>query len=60
MDAVLARVGIRSEGAGFFLETFKVRLCQSSIDLEITFLSRKLCHCKHLNLSFTIIALVHC
>ena len=59
MGAVLARVGMRSEVAGFFLETFKVSLCQSSIE-EITFLSRKLCQCKHLNLSFTIIALVHC
>ena len=59
MGAVLARVGIRSEGAGFFLETFKVSLCQSSIE-EIPFLSRKLCHCKHLNLSFAIISLVPC
>ena len=59
MDAVIARVGIRSEGAGVFLETFKVSFCQSSIE-EITFLSKKFCHCKHLNLSFTLIALVHC
>ena len=59
VNAVLAWVGIRTEGAGFFLETFKVSLCQSSIE-EFTFLGRKLCHCKHLNLCFTIIALVHC
>ena len=59
MGAVLARVGMRSDVAGFFLETFKVSLCQSSIE-EITFLSKKFCHCKHLDLSLTLIALVHC